>query len=210
MSLEAAHLFGDWLASGQAEGMELGHGDVVEQMLDRARFAADSRLLDLGCGTGWTVRRLAARLDAQGSVAGCDLSPAMIASARSRSEDARCSFAVAAADALPYADAEFSGVVSMESLYYWPEPEAGLHEILRVLAPGSAVWIGVDYHADNPASAGWPEELGLALDRRSGAEWAATLRACGFREVGHDLLFDRRPERRVRHPHGTALIYGVR
>ena len=124
--------------------------------------------------------------------------------------DARCSFLAAPADALPCADAEFDGAFSMESLYYWPSAEAGLRELLRVLKPGASAWIGLDFYAKNPDSAAWPAELGLRLDRRSPDAWAATLRECGFREVRHARLHDRRPEQRARHPHGSLLLSGRR
>lgn len=210
MSRDAARLFGGWLADGKAEGMERGHGDVVEQMIGLASLAPDARVLDVGCGTGWTVRRIAERLGPEGRAAGCDLSAEMIAAARARTADPRCRFEAAAAEALPWPDASFDAIFSMESLYYWPDPEAGLRELARVLRRGGAAWIGLDFHAGNPDSASWPQELGLRLVRRSGEEWAAALRAAGFAAAEHALLLDRRRERRAAHPHGTLLLRAAR
>jgi SAM-dependent methyltransferase len=86
-------------------------------------------LLDVGCGTGFFTRTLAASLD--GRVAGVDINPEWVAYARRR-DAGRASYEVADARALPYANASFDLVVSIAALCFVEEEITALREILRV------------------------------------------------------------------------------
>ncbi|TAH39314.1 MAG: class I SAM-dependent methyltransferase [Planctomycetota bacterium] len=183
--------FDAWAADGRAEGMEDDHRDVVLQMLDRAELAPQHHVLDVGCGTGWTVRLLA-RVVAQGRAHGVDLSGQMIARARSAATPANASFTAAPVHALPFATDSLDRVVSMESIYYWSELEAGLREIRRVLRPGGRFLVAMEYFRENPHSAHWGRRMGLALHHLSAPEWEARLQDAGFTQVGSELLHDRR------------------
>jgi ubiquinone/menaquinone biosynthesis C-methylase UbiE len=99
----------------------------------------DDRVLEIGFGGGYLLRRMLDRLPA-GSLAGVDISPGMLAHAEKRFGDAiragRVELKCAAAEALPYADAHFTKVVSVNSIFYWQDIERALGEITRVLIPG--------------------------------------------------------------------------
>jgi SAM-dependent methyltransferase len=86
-------------------------------------------LLDVGCGTGYFTRALAASLD--GRVTGVDLNPEWIGFARGR-EAGRVTYDVGDARALPYADASFDLVVSIAALCFIEDEERAVREILRV------------------------------------------------------------------------------
>ena len=45
--------------------------------------------------------------------------------------------------------------MSVESAYYWPDPAAGYGELYRVLQPGGAAWILINYYRDNPYCHQW-------------------------------------------------------
>jgi ubiquinone/menaquinone biosynthesis C-methylase UbiE len=120
---------------------------------------APGRVLDLGCGTGALLPRLGVwqpRLGAwQPGVArytGVDLSAEMLRVAAGKAEGAAfpAGFAAASADALPFGDAAFDTVVSASSLHFWPEPEAALVEVRRVLRPGGRLLL-VDWSRDPAA-----------------------------------------------------------
>ncbi len=97
------------------------------------------RVLDIGFGGGVLLNRMAGVVT-QGCLAGADISPAIVDSARGRYAallragrlDLRC----ASVDALPFADASFDKVCSVNSIFYWPDSAAGIKEIRRVLSPG--------------------------------------------------------------------------
>jgi SAM-dependent methyltransferase len=98
---------------------------------------AGARVLDVGCGPGHLLERLA---DHGLQVTGIDLDPAMVDRARSRL-GARAEVAVADVAALPYPAGAFDLVVSTMSMHHWADPRGGLAEIARVLAPGGRTLI---------------------------------------------------------------------
>ena len=78
----------------------------------------DSRVLDLGCGTGVLTRMIADHLDAAcgGIVIGIDAAAGMIRVAEKKRANEACRFEVAAAEDLPYDNGDFDAVVS--SLFF--------------------------------------------------------------------------------------------
>ena len=103
------------------------------------------RALDVGCGPGAAVATAAAAAVDGVRATGVDASPTMVRLARRlhrravRSGSAR--FVEGRADRLPFGDGEFTVAWSMNSYHHWPDGEAGLREIHRVLAAGGRVLI---------------------------------------------------------------------
>ncbi len=98
---------------------------------------AERRVLDLGCGDGALIARLA---DVGAIVVGIDADPAMVAAARARAPMA----SLAAADALhlPFLDSTFDVVVANTVLCLVGNRRAALAEAVRVLRPGGVLAIG--------------------------------------------------------------------
>jgi ubiquinone/menaquinone biosynthesis C-methylase UbiE len=106
----------------------------IEALLDAARVASGTSMLDVACGPGFVasggrVRGATAR--------GLDFSPAMLAVARARDEAVQ--FDVGDAEALPYADATFDAVVANFGIHHVPRPPLALCEAHRVLRRGGCV-----------------------------------------------------------------------
>ena len=105
--------------------------------------AVGSVVLDVGTGPGRLARQIAGSCPTV-TVEGVDLSQEMINSAISttRLEDLKnVRFQVADVTNLPFADGSVNLVVSTISLHHWDDPNAGLSEIARVLAPAGLPWI---------------------------------------------------------------------
>lgn len=107
---------------------------------------SDDRVLEIGFGPGVDIRR-ASRLAAHGFVAGIDASAVMVRQARRNAaaiwvgkvEVRRASMD----DPLPYPDASFTKIFSVNSVQFWERPEDGLGEARRVLRPGGQIAVAV-------------------------------------------------------------------
>jgi ubiquinone/menaquinone biosynthesis C-methylase UbiE len=100
-------------------------------------------VLDVGCGTGFAVRQVAARVGA-GRACGIDISPAMIEQARARVPQAlaaRIEFREASSSSIPYENGAFTHILCTNSFHHYPEPVAVLREMQRVLVPGGRIAI---------------------------------------------------------------------
>ena len=109
--------FNEWARAGRGQSMERGHRPVGEQAIAGMRVAEDSRVLDVGCGSGWAARLLAGYAK-RGLVVGVDISDEMVELARALSKEfSNVEFRVGSAERLPFADRYFTHAFSMESLY---------------------------------------------------------------------------------------------
>lgn len=106
------------------------------------RFPDRGDALDVGCGGGHLLERLASERPGL-RLTGIDLSADQVRRARRRMQPFgdRVHVQEASALALPFADARFDVVYSMASIKHWPDPLAGLRECCRVLKPGGRLLI---------------------------------------------------------------------
>ena len=185
--------FNDWAKAGRGEGMEKGHGPVGRQAIELMDLPADARVLDLGCGSGWAARLMAAKAP-EGRVVGIDISDEMVTlSADTSKEFANIEFRVASAEALPFDDGEFTHAFSMESLYYYADMAAALREIRRVLAPGGMFVTVVDLYQENEPSHQWVGDLKVPVQLLSIADYRSLFEEAGFVNVEDHRLYDPTP-----------------
>jgi ubiquinone/menaquinone biosynthesis C-methylase UbiE len=96
------------------------------------KFGLGGNVLEVGCGTGLVLERLARFA---GRARGIDLSPGMLALARERGLDVT----EGSATALPFPDNEFDVVCSFKVLAHVPEIATAIREMVRVTRPGGTV-----------------------------------------------------------------------
>ncbi|MGY3128785.1 ubiquinone/menaquinone biosynthesis C-methylase UbiE [Agrococcus sp. UYP33] len=110
---------------------------------------ARGRVLEVGVGTGTNVPHY----PADAVVTGVDISPGMLAEARSRMAALGRPVTLLEADAqrLPFDDAAFDTVVCALALCSIPQPAAAIREMHRVLEPGGRLLL-----LDHVASSAWP------------------------------------------------------
>ncbi|GIF74940.1 class I SAM-dependent methyltransferase [Asanoa siamensis] len=143
---------------------ELAAKPVDRALLDALLELCPGIVADVGCGPGHVTRHLAARHRA---VVGVDLSPEMVALARSAAPE--LSFEVGSMLDLPVADGAWSGIVAFYSIIHLTAEERAVAfaEFARALAPGG--WVLIAFHvsaADQPAGSvqHLAEWFGAAVD----------------------------------------------
>jgi SAM-dependent methyltransferase len=185
--------FNRWAETGRGEAMEQDHLPIVLPVLDRMRIAPAGNILDLGCGAGWLAPLLAEQVP-EGRVVGMDVSDEMIRRARRNYADLdSVLFVVGEAEEIPWDANFFDRVISVESAYYWPDPQRALREIFRVLAEGGSAWVLVNYYRENAHAHQWAEVLTVPVHLFSSEEWAAMFRDAGLVDVAHTRIPDPTP-----------------
>jgi SAM-dependent methyltransferase len=122
-----------WSAGGRSyDEISRQIADAIEHAVDRLAPRAGERILDVGTGTGWNARRIAAR---GASVTGIDIGDDVIATARELSPDGAIDFRVADAEALPFPDRHFDAVTSTFGVMFCARPERAAGELARVCKP---------------------------------------------------------------------------
>ncbi len=140
----------DERAAGYEDGW-LGrlHHEIADRTADLALASLPTprRILDVGCGTGYLLRRLAARAPEALELVGIDAASSMIEVAEDLADDDRLRFSTGVAERLPYADEAFDLVVSTTSFDHWSDQQAGLLECARVLAPDGRLVLADQFSA---------------------------------------------------------------
>lgn len=134
MSSEAAQAYYDdfsgWYERERARGYHALLDDLEVGIA--TPLAQGGEVLEVGCGTGLILHRLARVAE---HAVGVDLSPGMLAGAHERGLDV----ALASATALPFADDRFDLAVSFKVLAHVPDIADALAEMIRVVKPGGRV-----------------------------------------------------------------------
>jgi len=136
--------------------------DLIDELLRWGEVTQAQQILDVGCGIGGSSLYLAERFQAQAT--GITLSPVQANRAQERAQAAGIDAQFEVADALqmPFADASFDFVWSLESGEHMPDKEQFLRECFRVLKPGGRFVMATWCH--RPAT---PPEPPLTADEQA-------------------------------------------
>jgi len=142
-----------WLGKRVVRAMNLGHAGMTDWALQQIATPKDAAILDVGCGGGRTVSRLAT-MAPEGRIVGIDYSPTSVAVSRETNADAiksgRVRIEHGSVAALPFADCTFDLVTAVETHYYWPDLPANLREVRRVLKPGGTFALIAETYRGGP------------------------------------------------------------
>ena len=190
--------FDDLYRQGGAVTWQAGKEDVVRQVVDLLMgLSPSARVLDFGCGTGWTAPILTA---SGARYLGVDPSAEGIAQAQKRlvavphAHFHRIEMGQSLTDALH--GAKFTHVFALDALYFVPNLESTLSALADALEPGGLLCsISHIYRESRVADSliddvtrehGYPQFL-------SGVQWQLLLERAGLRDVHRYRFYDRRP-----------------
>lgn len=129
--------------------MNASHSKLTDWALGHVTVEKHHTILDVGCGGGRTVGKLA-EVATEGKVYGVDYSEASIAStARTNARRialGRVEVRLASVSDLPFADDTFDLVTAVETHFWWPQLPSDIQEVQRVLKPGGLLVIAAEIY----------------------------------------------------------------
>ncbi|MEA5526537.1 class I SAM-dependent methyltransferase [Nodularia spumigena] len=134
-------LFDQWAFSYDWLFPSVIYQAIHKRLLEYVDLAEGANILDMGCGTGRLLDRLATEFpDVRGT--GLDLSSNMLRIARqSNSHHRRLIYIEGKAESLPFGEGQFDAVFSTISFLHYLEPQQVLSEVARVLSPGGRFYL---------------------------------------------------------------------
>lgn len=168
-------------------GMNFGHSGLTRWGLTKVDIRENATVLDIGCGGGRALGRLAS-IASLGKVVGIDYSEDSVAVARKRNQrliaTGRVEVLHGSVSSMPFQDATFDCVSAVETYYFWPDIAADLAEVRRVMKPsGQMVIIAAMYRGSRF------DKRNMRLIRAGGMrcfsvqEFEETLQDAGFSAV---------------------------
>ena len=98
-------------------------------------------ILDMGCGTGKLISKLSNQVS-DGYLEGIDFSSTMVSKAQRRNRKnirlGRVKIIEGDFDQLSYKNKYFNKVTSVNTIYFWPQPEYTAKKIANILTPGGS------------------------------------------------------------------------
>jgi|SRR5580704_15730420 ubiquinone/menaquinone biosynthesis C-methylase UbiE len=167
--------------------MNVSHSQLTDWGLQHVNIEKNFTILDVGCGGGRTIQKLAAAA-AQGKAYGIDYASGSVAASRAKNEkliqEGRVEIEQASVSQLPFPENKFDLVTAVETQYYWPNLVKDMQEVLRVLKPGATLIIILESYKKG-AHADWK---GMAMKLLNSAsltadEQRALFSAAGFKDV---------------------------
>jgi ubiquinone/menaquinone biosynthesis C-methylase UbiE len=118
--------------------MRLMQEELIRKMIIKEWFT----FLDIGCGTGWALFHLHAKLNGNGTFYGVDISEGMIVKAIEKIGEAKnIQFVKADAMELPFPNDSIDRVLCTNSFHHYSEPQKTINEVYRVLKRGGSIYL---------------------------------------------------------------------
>lgn len=126
---------------------------IHKRMLEFVELKDDANILDVGCGTGKLLNRLAKQFPSIRGT-GLDLSEEMLRQARQKNlYSDRLTYRLGNVESLPFADAQFDAAFNTISFLHYPNPQQVFIEVNRVLRSQGCFYLA-DYTVRNENSPG--------------------------------------------------------
>ena len=128
-----------WVGRLNLWRMNKSHSGLTDWGLGHVSVEPHYKILDVGCGGGRTISKLA-RMASAGKVCGIDYSEESVAASRRENAEAvrsgRVEIREGSVSQLPFPDATFDLITAVETHFFWPDLPGDMREVFRVLKPG--------------------------------------------------------------------------
>lgn len=167
--------------------MNESHAYLVDWGLACIELHAGDTVLDIGCGGGNTLARIAERVT-EGHLVGIDYAETSVEASRAFNAAlvaaGRMEILHGSVESLPFEDGHFDAVVTVESFYFWPNPEECLKEVARVVKKGGTFLLLAEIYERNDLPESIREKIaGYQLTNPTPEEFERLFRAAGFAAV---------------------------
>lgn len=133
-----------------------GNAEMNAFVMDCLALGANDHVLEIGFGPGELIHAMA-RHAQEGLIEGVDFSKPMFAMANKRNRQTlrsgRVKLHLGDFDALPFNGRRFDLITTVNTVYFWPEPEATVAKIADLLKTDGRVAVGFHDKADMTGSA---------------------------------------------------------
>lgn len=169
------------------ERMNVSHYEVTGWALGLWKIEEKDVILDIGCGGGMTLKRMS-KMVKEGHLTGVDYSAVSVQKSRKMNESdiksGKMEVIEASVEAMPFSEFSFDKVITVESFYFWPNPQENLKEVYRVLRKGGIFHLVADIYGKeglNEKQLSNIEEYQLFNPTKE--DFVTLLENAGFKEV---------------------------
>jgi ubiquinone/menaquinone biosynthesis C-methylase UbiE len=182
-----------WLGRLNLWRMNKSHSKLTDWGLGHVSIQSRDTILDIGCGGGRTVSKLAA-IATQGRVVGVDYSETSVEKSRKMNvkwiDTGRVEIRQGSVSQLPFPDNTFDLVTAVETHFWWPDLPNDLREVFRAIkAGGGLILIAEVYKGANTPIARHLEQQSarIGLQLLTAEEHRELLANAGFSDIQINL-----------------------
>lgn len=144
--------------------LRAAQGDVLGDMVRDTGIGDGMRVLDVGCGDGFFMRRIARLIGPSGQIVGLDIDARALRAAAANCRGLGVPYALVEgqSSALPFPDRSFDACFSALSFFDFSDPVSVVRSMFRVTRGGGTVAV-IEHDYNHQALFPFPERLELAL-----------------------------------------------
>lgn len=174
------------------DDMNLRHFELTDWGLKKLQIKNDDTILDIGCGGGRTVNRLAS-IATFGKVFGIDYSLDCVNWSKDYNKEFVASNKIeilhGSVEKMPFENDKFDIITAVETIYFWPNILENFKEVKRILKPeGSFVIICEMYSSEKFKERNDELVAASTMNLYTPNELESLLKDAGFNNITIDLV----------------------